>query len=133
MTFYLHRSESGHLTVIHEMLREAREQDAINALWWMADVPSLMHAKFIVADGVTGYFGTANRLRHFRAVPNATSSFAPIAVLPRPSAAANTIRDRIANAFALFARRDQATSWARSSSDNTTARATGLVVCRQNR
>ena len=23
-------------------------------------MPSLMHAKFVVADGVTGYFGTAN-------------------------------------------------------------------------
>jgi hypothetical protein len=30
---------------------------------------------------------------------------APIAVLPNPSAAANTIRDRTANAFALFDRR----------------------------
>jgi hypothetical protein len=51
---------------------------------------------------------------------------AAIAVLPSPSAAANTIRDRIANAFALFARRDQATSCARSSAVNSTATATGL-------
>lgn len=59
-TFYLHRSEAGHLPVIEEMLREAREHGRIDARWWSAGVPSLMHAKFIVADGVTGYFGTAN-------------------------------------------------------------------------
>lgn len=60
VTFYLHRSESGHLGVIEEMLREAREHGPVSARWWSAGVPSLMHAKFIVADGVSGYFGTAN-------------------------------------------------------------------------
>lgn len=60
VTFYLHRSESGHLRVIEEMLREAREHGRVEARWWNPGVPSLMHAKFIVADGITGYFGTAN-------------------------------------------------------------------------
>lgn len=60
VTFYLHRSESGHLDVIEEMLHEAREHGPISTRWWNANVPSMMHAKFIVADSVTGYFGTAN-------------------------------------------------------------------------
>jgi len=60
VTFYLHRSESGHREVIEEMLNEARAHGSVNARWWSASLPSLMHAKFIVADGVTGYFGTAN-------------------------------------------------------------------------
>lgn len=60
VAFYLHPSESGHRDVIDQMLREAREHGQVNARWWNAGMPSLMHAKFIVADGVTGYFGTAN-------------------------------------------------------------------------
>lgn len=42
------------------MLREARERGPVSVRWWSAGAPSLMHAKFIVADGSTGYFGTAN-------------------------------------------------------------------------
>lgn len=60
VTFYLHPSESGHREVIDRMLLEAREHGQVNARWWSAGVPSLMHAKFVVADGVNGYFGTAN-------------------------------------------------------------------------
>lgn len=60
VTFYLHPSESGHREVIAQMLRECREHGEVNTRWWNAGLPSLMHAKFIVADGVTGYFGTAN-------------------------------------------------------------------------
>ena len=67
-----------------------------------------------------------NRDRHLRAVVAVMSSFAAIAVFPKPSAAASTIRDRIATAFALFARRDHANSWARSSSVSSTTAATGL-------
>lgn len=59
-TFYLHPSESGHLQVVEDMLEEARSHGDVRALWWTADVPSLMHAKFVVADGSAGYFGTAN-------------------------------------------------------------------------
>ena len=42
------------------VLREARERGPVSVRWWSAGAPSLMHAKFIVADGSTGYFGTAN-------------------------------------------------------------------------
>lgn len=59
-TFYLHPSESGHREVIDLMLRESREHGRVNTRWWSAGVPSMMHAKFIVADGMTGYLGTAN-------------------------------------------------------------------------
>lgn len=60
VTFYLHTKESGHREVIDRMLLEARGHGRVNTRWWSAGVPSLMHAKFVVADDVTGYFGTAN-------------------------------------------------------------------------
>src|SRR3954452_14594898 len=70
-----------------------------------------------------------NRERHLRALLTSISSWAAIAVFPSPSAAASTIRERIANAFALFARRDQATNCDRSSSVNSTTAAKGLGTC----
>ena len=51
-----------------------------------------------------------NLLRHLRALLTAIPSFAAIAVLPNPSAAASTILDRVANPFALVDRRSQAVS-----------------------
>ncbi|MDT4972058.1 MAG: hypothetical protein QOG22_2201, partial [Pseudonocardiales bacterium] len=51
-----------------------------------------------------------NLERHLRALLSAIPSFAAIAVFPNPSAAASTIRDRTASAFALFARRAHATN-----------------------
>lgn len=60
VTFYLHAHESGRTDVVAEMLKEARSFGEVRELWWAGSVPSLMHAKFIVADGVTGYFGSAN-------------------------------------------------------------------------
>ena len=66
-----------------------------------------------------------NRARHRRAVPTLTSSLRATALVLIPSAAASTIRERTANAFADVARRDHATNWARSSSVNVTAGATG--------
>ena len=67
-----------------------------------------------------------NRDRHFRALLTSMSSLAAIAVLPSPSAAASTIRERTANAFALFARRDHRVNSTRSSSVNSTTGAEGL-------
>jgi hypothetical protein len=51
-----------------------------------------------------------NRDRHLRALLTAIPNSSAIAVFPNPSAAARTIRDRIANPFALFVRRDHATN-----------------------
>lgn len=59
-TFYLHPHESGRADVVNAMLTEARGYGSVQELWWAGSVLSLMHAKFIVADGVTGYFGSAN-------------------------------------------------------------------------
>ena len=67
-----------------------------------------------------------NRVRHFRALVMWTSSLSAIDVLLMPSAAANTIRDRVANPLALVDRRDHATNWERSSSVRSTTGATGL-------
>jgi phosphatidylserine/phosphatidylglycerophosphate/cardiolipin synthase-like enzyme len=36
------------------------EHGAVRALWWTGGHPSLMHAKFVVADRSRGYFGSAN-------------------------------------------------------------------------
>ena len=59
-TFYLHPHESGHLTFIERMLSEAQSHGNVRALWWGGGAPSLMHAKFVVSDGIGGYFGSAN-------------------------------------------------------------------------
>jgi hypothetical protein len=59
-TFYLHPHESGKLEVVESMLAEARLAGEVRALWWAGSVPSLMHAKFVVADSGRGYFGSAN-------------------------------------------------------------------------
>ena len=75
---------------------------------------------------------TTNRERHLPAVVTETPSFAAIAVLPNPSAA-NTIRDRTANAFALFARRAHATNCTRSSSARPTTGASGVGLHRKRR
>ena len=59
-TFYLHPKESGHLAIVNAMLSEARCHGDVRALWWCGGHPSLMHAKFVVADRGRGYFGSAN-------------------------------------------------------------------------
>ena len=60
ITFYLHPKESGHLETVNAMLADARCHGDIRALWWCGGHPSLMHAKFVVADRGRGYFGSAN-------------------------------------------------------------------------
>ena len=69
-----------------------------------------------------------NRVRHFATVPRVTPSRSPIAVFDPPSAHANTIRHRNANACALFSRRAHRASVSRSSSLNTTT-AAGVPGC----
>lgn len=60
VTFYLHRHEIGNLDVVTSMLVEARAHGDVRALWWTGKKPSLMHAKFVIADRGRGYFGSAN-------------------------------------------------------------------------
>jgi PLD-like domain len=60
VTFYLHPHESGQLHVIDDMLAEARHHGVVTERWWTGGHPSLMHAKFVIADGAGGYFGSAN-------------------------------------------------------------------------
>lgn len=59
-TFYLHRHETGDLGTVTSMLAEARAHGDVRALWWTGKKPSLMHAKFVIADLGRGYFGSAN-------------------------------------------------------------------------
>jgi hypothetical protein len=69
---------------------------------------------------------TTNRDRHFDTVARDTPSWLATSPIVAPSAHCNTIRDRSANACAVFRRRDQPTSADRSSPDNTTGSSFGL-------
>jgi phosphatidylserine/phosphatidylglycerophosphate/cardiolipin synthase-like enzyme len=60
VTYYLHPHESGKLTAVSHMLDESASHGSTQALWWNGGYPSLMHAKFVVADRGPGYFGSAN-------------------------------------------------------------------------
>jgi hypothetical protein len=64
-------------------------------------------------------------LRHFRAVAMSTLKRAAISVFFSPSAAANTIRDRNANACALVCRRDHDSNCSRSPTASSIGTATG--------
>lgn len=52
--------EIRQLDVVEGMLEEARRYGDVRTLWWAGGRPSLMHAKFVVADTRRGYFGSAN-------------------------------------------------------------------------
>jgi hypothetical protein len=69
----------------------------------------------------------ANRPRHFPTVSVLQPNRAAIAVLESPSAAANTIRQRNADACALFGRRAQRSNTSRSSSFGTTRASGGIT------
>ena len=60
-----------------------------------------------------------NRARHLPTVIRLTPSRSATSVLPQPSAALSTIRDRSASACALFGRRAHASNSDRSPSVNT--------------
>jgi hypothetical protein len=69
-----------------------------------------------------------NRVRHFATVPRVIPRRSPISVFEPPSAHANTIRHRNANACAVVGRRAHRSSVSRSSSLNTTT-AAGVPGC----
>jgi hypothetical protein len=70
----------------------------------------------------------ANRPRHLPTVDPVQPSSAAISVLDRPSAAANTIRQRSASACELLGRRAHRSSVSRSSSVSTTSARTGITA-----
>ena len=67
-----------------------------------------------------------NRARHLPTVIRLTPSRSATSVLPQPSAALSTIRDRSASACALFSRRAHASNSDRSPSVNTNSSKTGF-------
>jgi hypothetical protein len=69
---------------------------------------------------------TTNRDRHFDTVARDTPSWLATSPIVAPSAHCNTIRDRSANACAVFRRLNHPTSADRSSPDNTTGSSFGL-------
>jgi len=64
--------------------------------------------------------------RHFDTVARDTPNWLATSPIVAPSAHRNTIRDRSANACAVFRRRDHPTNTDRSSPDNTTGSSFGL-------
>ncbi|GAB3244381.1 phospholipase D-like domain-containing protein [Kineosporia babensis] len=59
-TFYLHPHNDTDLRLIKRRLRKLQYFGRVIQRWWAGGFPSLMHAKFVVADGGRGYFGSAN-------------------------------------------------------------------------
>jgi hypothetical protein len=75
----------------------------------------------------------ANRPRHFPTVEPVQPSSAPTSVLDLPSAAANTIRHRNANACELFGRRAHRSSTSRSSPASTTSARCAMIASHRRR
>jgi phosphatidylserine/phosphatidylglycerophosphate/cardiolipin synthase-like enzyme len=55
-----HRPNPGYAATIEHLVEQLRGHGKAGLSWYAGPVGSLMHAKFCVADGKTGYFGTAN-------------------------------------------------------------------------
>ena len=55
--FYLHPHDEQHRGAVLGMLAEAREHGVAHEHWWFGGQPSLMHAKFVVADRCGGISG----------------------------------------------------------------------------
>lgn len=58
--FYVHRSDTPFDDELRQFIDELDHSDQVTTWWYTGGEHSLMHAKFCVADGATGYFGTAN-------------------------------------------------------------------------
>jgi hypothetical protein len=69
-----------------------------------------------------------NRERHFATVPRWTPSSSAISVLEPPRAQRNTTRDRNANAWAVFGRRDHRRNVSASSSLRTSSASFGFGI-----
>ncbi len=59
-TFYVHPHKPQDRAVIDARLEELEGIGHVTKRWWAGGYPSLMHAKFVVADSGRGYFGSAN-------------------------------------------------------------------------
>ena len=55
-----HRPNAGYAATVEKLVERLRVHGAAGLSWYSGPGGSLMHAKFCVADGKTGYFGTAN-------------------------------------------------------------------------
>jgi hypothetical protein len=60
VTFYLHPHTDKDRSLIKRRLRKLERFGRVVQRWWAGGSPSLMHAKFVVADSGRGYFGSAN-------------------------------------------------------------------------
>jgi PLD-like domain len=58
--FYAHRQGEPMDQLVSSFVGELRQLGPVELWWYKPTDQSLLHAKFCVADGKTGYFGTAN-------------------------------------------------------------------------
>ncbi len=58
--FFLHESGTAFDSDLHAFLRDLGYPDLVTTWWYRRPHGSLMHAKFCIADGTHGYFGSAN-------------------------------------------------------------------------
>ncbi len=58
--FFVHESGTRHDAALHTFLDDLGNPDLVSTWWYRHPHGSLMHAKFCIADGARGYFGSAN-------------------------------------------------------------------------
>jgi hypothetical protein len=58
--FYAHPQGEERDEPLRSFLKECAKAGNVSLAWWRSGAPSLMHAKFVIADAKAGYLGTAN-------------------------------------------------------------------------
>lgn len=58
--FFVHESGTGQDSALRSFLEDLGYPDLVTTWWYRHSRGSLMHAKFCIADGTHGYFGSAN-------------------------------------------------------------------------
>ena len=59
-SFFAHPQGRDWDRLLTDFIVECRREGDVDLFWWRSGAPSLMHAKFVVADATAGYLGTAN-------------------------------------------------------------------------
>ncbi|MFF3826222.1 phospholipase D-like domain-containing protein [Streptomyces griseus] len=57
--FYAH-DPSSRAQPLNDLVKDCADYGRTSLYWWTGANPGMMHAKFVVADRATGYFGSAN-------------------------------------------------------------------------
>lgn len=60
VSFFAHPQGHDRDRLLSDFIAECRDHGQVGLSWWRNGAPSLMHAKFVIADASSGYLGTAN-------------------------------------------------------------------------